>query len=51
MSSSSASPENTNSWLIPCSPSIYDTGAALQEAGFVIWHQECSISPGSTADT
>ena len=34
------------SWLIPCSPDIFDAEGAFQEYGHVVWHQDCYISPG-----
>lgn len=37
------------SWLIPCSPDIYDAEAAFQEYGHIIWHQQCNMSPGDIA--
>ncbi len=37
------------SWLIPCSPDIYDAESAFQEYGHVVWHQSCNMSPGDTA--
>ena len=38
-----------SSWLIPCSPSIYDADAAFQEYGHVVWHQQCKMEPGDIA--
>ena len=37
------------SWLIPCSPSIYDVEGAFEEYGSIIWHQDCNISAGDYA--
>lgn len=37
------------SWLIPCSPDIYDAEAAFQEYGHIVWHQQCNMSPGDIA--
>ena len=37
------------SWLIPCSPSIYDAEAAFSEYGNIIWHQQCNMLPGDIA--
>ena len=37
------------SWLIPCSPSIYNAEDAFQEYGHIIWHQQCNMSPGDVA--
>ena len=37
------------SWLIPCSPGVYDAEAALREYGRVSWHQQCSMQPGDLA--
>ncbi len=37
------------SWLIPCSPDIYDAESAFQEYGHVIWHQQCNMMPGDYA--
>ena len=34
------------SWLIPCSPDIYDAESAFQEYGHVVWHQDCNMAPG-----
>lgn len=33
-------------WLIPCSPDIYDAEGAFDEYGSIIWHQDCNMSPG-----
>ncbi len=37
------------SWLIPCSPDIYDAEAAFQESGHIVWHQQCNMTPGDFA--
>ena len=37
------------SWLIPCSPDIYDAESAFQEYGHVVWHQQCNMMPGDYA--
>ena len=37
------------SWLIPCSPDIYDAEAAFQEYWHIVWHQQCNITPGDFA--
>ncbi|MBR0352761.1 MAG: hypothetical protein IJH53_06110 [Oscillospiraceae bacterium] len=37
------------SWLIPCSPDIYNAEGAFQEYGHVVWHQQCNMSPGDIA--
>ena len=37
------------SWLIPCSPDIYNAEAAFQEYGHVVWHQQCNMMPGDYA--
>ena len=37
------------SWLIPCSPDIYDAESAFQEYGHVVWHQQCNMAPGDIA--
>ncbi len=37
------------SWLIPCSPDIYDAEGAFQDYGHVIWHQQCKMEPGDVA--
>ena len=37
------------SWLIPCSPEIYDAEAAFQEYGHIVWHQQCNMAPGDFA--
>lgn len=37
------------SWLIPCSPAVYDAEAALREYGTVVWHQQCRMKPGDFA--
>lgn len=38
-----------SSWLIPCSPDIYDADSAFQEYGHVIWHQQCNMTAGDVA--
>jgi len=35
-----------SSWLVPCSPEIYDAEGAFDEFGSVIWHQDCNMNPG-----
>lgn len=37
------------SWLIPCSPDLYDAEAAFAEFGSLIWHQSCRVTVGNTA--
>ena len=37
------------SWIIPCSPEIYDAESAFQEYGHVVWHQQCNMAPGDVA--
>ncbi len=37
------------SWLIPCSPEIYDAEAALREYGRLLWHQQCNVAAGDVA--
>ena len=37
------------SWLIPCSPDIYDAESAFQEYGHIVWHQQCNMAPGDIA--
>ena len=37
------------SWLIPCSPDIYDAESAFQEYGHIIWHQQYKVSVGDIA--
>jgi len=36
------------SWLIPCSPVVYDAESAFQEYGHVVWHQDCNVAVGDT---
>ena len=38
-----------NSWIIPCSPVIYDAESAFQEYGHVVWHQQCNMTSGDVA--
>ena len=38
-----------DTWLIPCSPDIYDAEGAFQEYGSIVWHQDCNISVGDLA--
>lgn len=34
------------SWIIPCSPNIYDAESAFGEYGSIVWHQDGNIQPG-----
>lgn len=38
-----------SSWLIPCSPSIYDAEGAFSEYGKIVWHQQCNMKIGDVA--
>lgn len=37
------------SWLIPCSPDIYDAEGAFAEYGSIVWHQQCNMAAGDIA--
>lgn len=37
------------SWLIPCSPQIYDAEGAFNEYGEIVWHQQCNMDIGDIA--